>query len=365
MRRLLTGPAVAAVLAMAPAYPALAELTIETIRASHPANVSGGDEEMVYEFPVVAGDSVAALRINTYLHAVELQKLPGRYQESIFEEVWPGMQPPFLGTTWLGFDEVSDEPGYISLALYYSYMAAYPSDGVRIYNFDAASGEPLVLSRLFTVDGFEKLRQRIIGDRLQRIDDFLAGREIDSEGTTISDEPDIADEQRAIYSDCRENVATADLGSSEMALETDRLKLTAPACAPHAQRAIDELGFFDTHLAYDELQSVLNDYGHCLLIERRVDCPEDGDELRAGVYRGKIDNRFPITLVLQPNESAVYFYDKYAQAIPLNASWQASDNLLLGETGEIPARFELRWSGGAITGTWTQEDKAPLSVELR
>jgi len=362
MSRLLIGTTVAAVLAITSAYPTFAEFRIETISASHPA--SSGDEEMTYEFPFIDGDSITAARMNTYLHAVELQKLPGRYQDTIFEDVWPGMQP-FFGTTWMGFDEMSNEPGYLSLALYYSYMAAYPSDGVRTYNFESISGRPLLLPQLLTADGLEQLRQQTIGGRLQRIDDFLAGKEIDGYGTTISDEPDIADEQRAIYLNCRENIATADLGSSDMTLGTDRLKLTASACAPHAQRSIDELGSFETSMAYDELQSMLNDYGRCLLIDRRADCRDDTEKFYAGVHKGTIDDRFPITLVLQPNESAVYFYDKYARAIPLKVSWNTDDNLRLGETGEVPARFDLSWSGGAITGTWTQDGKAPLPVELR
>ena len=112
-------------------------------------------------FRSLPGRSTAAENINTYLHAIELKQLPGR-SERHFEAVWPGMEPPFHGLVGISFHVLSNQPGFVSIAVYYSYMAAYPSEGVRNYNFDARSGEPLFLQRIFDADGLTQLNQQVI-----------------------------------------------------------------------------------------------------------------------------------------------------------------------------------------------------------
>ena len=115
-------------------------------------------------FRSLPGRSTAAENINTYLHAIELKQLPGR-SERPFEAVWPGMEPPFHGLVGISFHVLSNQPGLVSIAVYSSYMAAYPSEGVRNYNFDARSGEPLFLQRIFDADGLTQLNQQVIAAR--------------------------------------------------------------------------------------------------------------------------------------------------------------------------------------------------------
>lgn len=354
---------VAGACALAFAIPASAELIVETIETRHPASEAAG-ESFEYEFPVVAGESTAAENINTYLHAIELKQLPGR-SEQPFEAVWPGMEPPFHGLVGISFHVLSNQPGFVSIAVYYSYMAAYPSEGVRNYNFDARSGEPLFLQRIFDADGLTQLNQQVIAARLQRIDDFLAGKSVDAYGTTLSDDPDIAEEQTDLYTRCREYIADGNIRGGEVKFAEDSLELSGESCAPHSQMAIDDLGNFNTSLPYVELATSFNAYGRCLLVEQRADCPSDRMSIGAGVYRGQVGGRYPITLVLAPDADSVYFYDKYATAIPISVSWQEDGTVQLDENGEPPARFDLRWSDDAVTGTWTQEGKSPLAVELR
>jgi len=131
-------------------------------------------------------------------------KLPGRHRETPFEEIWPGMEPPYHGTTGTSFSVETNQPGFLSLKLYYSYLAAYPSSGSRNYNFDARTGEPIVLRRIFTPEGLVLLRKQVVRARLQRIDDFLAGKEVDGYGTKLRSDPEIAAEQKWLYGQCRE-----------------------------------------------------------------------------------------------------------------------------------------------------------------
>ncbi len=71
-----------ACLALLVAGPASAQLTIDSLEATHRSGT-------LYHFPLIGGDSAAAVRINTFLQTQELEKLPGQHRESPFEDLWP------------------------------------------------------------------------------------------------------------------------------------------------------------------------------------------------------------------------------------------------------------------------------------
>ena len=100
-------------------------------------------------------------------------------------------------------------------------------------------------------------------------------------------------------------------------------------------------------------------------------CRRSPAGIEAGVYRGKIADRYPITLVVEGVDwngqaRARYFYDEQGKAIWLQPSPGEDGSVVLDEAGTPPARFELRPTPeGALLGTWTQEGKPPQQVELR
>lgn len=349
--------------------PASAELTVETIEASHPVLPDEDPEERRYEFPLVAGDSLAASQINTYLHSVELEKLPGRHRDAPFEEVWPEREPPYDGVTGTGFRVEANQPGFLSVLFYYSYLAAYPSTGARTYNFDSRTGAPIALHRILTPDGLAQLRKRIARARLQRIDEFLAGKEM-ADGAKLRSDPEAAADQKKLYGDCREFIAEDDLLGDDLKLGGDRLTLSYGSCGGRWALPIDELAPFEIATSYDDLKDGLNGYGRCLLVEKRTDCDSSPSGVEAGVYRGKIGGKYRVTLVVARSDphgqiDAAYFYDEHATQIDLSSARQDDGIVVLEEPGKPPARFELRWAEGALKGHWTQEGKKPLEAELR
>lgn len=68
-------------LALAP-VPSLAGPRVSTLEATR-------SEWSTYRFPMFEGESAALERINIYLHAFELDGLPGRFEQSPFERIWP------------------------------------------------------------------------------------------------------------------------------------------------------------------------------------------------------------------------------------------------------------------------------------
>lgn len=343
------------------AAPVAAAFQIESLKATHP----NGSQ---YSFPLLTDKTHAAQNINTWLQAVSLQKLPGRYRKSAFEDIWPQEDDGWQGVNSMEFSVNSNEPGFLSLSIGYEYTAAYSSTHSQAYNFDAQSGQPLLLKDLFTAEGLQALRQQVSEQRVKRIEDFLAGKTLDND-IKLRDEPEEAEEQRQIYQNCLPYVREDDLRYNDLVLEKDRLTLIREQCAPHVVQALDDLWEYKSSWRFETLGKQLSVYGRCLLIEKRTDCSRDDAQLSTGVWRGNLDSRYPITLVLEREESdgsvgGGYFYDKYARYIELSGQRDAQRGLQLREPGPPPATFSLAPGASGLEGTWQQKGGKALPIEL-
>lgn len=355
-------------LLLATVLPAQAELRFDDLHAKR-------SEWETYRFPVLQGDGLAVRRINTFLHAMELKGLPGRFERSPFERIWP-KEGEIWGTNSLDYGIDTQQPGFLSLTISGEYTGAYTSMGHVSYLFDLASGHPIGLSQLFTSAGLQRLGERIGRQRSKRIEDYLAGIPVPGGygDEVVSLSPDHrdehSDEQRDMYRRCLPSRSAADLHYDHLQLGKQQLTLIAGGCAPHAARALDDLGDFVNHVPYAELDAELSAYGRCLLIEQRGDCQHPLDLKAGGVYWGKIDGRYPITLVVGPGQnsrpqSSAYFYDKYATRIELDARDVRDGHLRLQEGGDTPAHFDLQLrADGTLHGTWQQVGGKALAVEL-
>ena len=347
---------------LAIALPALADVSIDDLTDKR------SDWE-TYRFPLLVGDSPAIARINIFLHARELQALPGRFARSPFEKVQP-KDGDIAGVNRLDYQVVGQGPGYLSLSIDGEYTGAYTSEGSRGYNFDLASGRVIGLSQLLSPEGLLRLQGEVQRQRVKRMEDFLKAlppsRAVDFDN--LSDDEQWLQGQRNLYSYCLNTRRQANLDYDRLQLGTDDLTVIGDTCANHASRALDDLGEFSNSVSYASLSADLSPYGRCLLLEKRSDCALPANSTAQGVYRGTL-GRYPITLVIeQPyadhSLSASYFYDKHSTQIDLGGEFQ-QDYLTLHENGEPPARFELEFqTDGSLTGTWQQGNKPELAVKL-
>lgn len=351
------------------ALPVAAELRVEDLEAKR-------SDWATYRFPVLQGDSLAVRRINTYLHAMELEGLPGRFERSPFERIWP-KDGEIWGTNSLDYRIDTEQPGFLSLTISGEYTGAYTSMGHVTYLFDLASGHPIGLSQLLTPAGLQRLGERFGRERRKRIEDYLAGIPVPGGYTNelVSLSPDDHDErseeQRDMYRQCLPSRSKADLRYNRLQLDKQKLTLTGENCAPHVAQALDDLGEFANSVPYTELTEDLSPYGRCLLLEQRSDCHHPGDLKAGGVYWGKIGGRYPITLIVGTSQSSrpqssSYFYDKYATRIELNGNDLLDGHLRLQESSDTPATFDLHLQAdGSLRGTWQQDGGRALPVELR
>lgn len=348
-------------LMLATVMPVGAELRIDDLHAKR-------SEWETYRFPLFKGDSPAIERINTYLHAVVLNGLPGRFERSPFERIWP-KDGEIWGTNSIDYMIDGQGPGYLSLSVTGEYTGAYTSMGTFTYPFDLTSGRPIGLEQLFTPAGLQRLGERVGLERGQRIEAFLAELPPPADATAEPDEDDERIEtQRDMYQECLPRRRSSDLQYNRVELHRDALVLIAEGCAPHVVQALDDLGEYSNSIPYAQLADDFSAYGRCLLLEQRSDCQRPADLRAGGAYHGKIDGRYAISLVLEGNvyASSSYFYDRYARQIELSRQNVSADQIRLHEGGDSPAVFDLHLQpDGSLIGTWQQQGGKALPVELR
>lgn len=322
-------------------------------------------EWSTYRFPLFEGASPALDRINTYLHVLEFDGLPARFEQSPFEQVWP-KEDVGPGVTSLDYEIHEQNAGFVSVDIMSEYVGAYLSLGNRSYAFDLADGQPLSLPALLSEPGLQRLQKRISEARVARIEDFPAQVATDTPG----EDAETVAIQRDMYERCLPLIRDAGIEHDRLVLEQTQLTLIAGRCSAHAIRALDDLGPFSNSFAYADLTDDLSPYGRCLLLKQRGDCAKLRKPQIAGVYHRDINHR-RATLVITPPSAdgasrALYFRDDTARMAELSLQHSDDGNLAkLRNLADDAAIAELRLGhDGQLSGTW-QGVEGPQSLELR
>ncbi len=335
---------------------AWAQVAVDELSAEH---ATLGDYAK-FRFPLVQGEGEVTQRINTWLQVSLLEHFPGGPGQTPFDAVWP-KEGQWTGMTSLDYQVVTNAAGFLSIVFNGEYTGAYPSSFSQSYQFETQTGQPLFLATLFTEAGARKLQDRVDAMQIHDIDAFLQ-----------ADQPNGLDQQEAdiqadLYRECRENVRAGLYDEREWQLRADALVMIRGCGFPHAVRALNDLGDEESRFDYEALKPWLSEYGHCLLVEKRADCPlpRPGPH---GVFMGEIDGRFPVTLVLGAwSGPAWYAYDKYKVPIRLHqeASRDGAVVLTRRADGETTETFTFRWAdNGDLVGRWQPPGRPPLPVHL-
>lgn len=343
-----------------------AQLHVETLQSRDAAI----DAE-TFRVPKVVGTPIeVADRINLWLQYTQLEVIAGHYKKSPFDNV--GKKDS--GTTSLDYGVMTQMPNLLSFNLSGEYMGAYPSSNRSTVNFDLASGRPILLEDLFTPLGFSRFSKRAIVARLKTIDDFVTalGR---PGGSNDGVDADDKESQRSEYQECRARYIASGPRHDELVLAEDHLAVSSECGFPHVIQGLDELGSIEHSETYVAMDQDLNPYGHCLLVERRTDCKIPLQKLHAGVYRGSIAARYPITLLVMDRDAyleTLYFYDRVGTPMSLTTTTPSPNHVRMvlpapgSQNSAVAEVFELViQDDGSLQGTWTQSGKPPLSVTLR
>jgi uncharacterized protein YecT (DUF1311 family) len=342
-------------------FPAAGVLTVENLEATHRNGT-------LYRFPRIGGDTPAAVRINTYLQTRFLEQIPGHQRGGLFARVWPE-EGSDHGLVGLDYTLAFEQPGILRVDVYSEFYGAGYTESLDTVHFDAGTGQRITLRQLLTPEGLAQVDAEIRGQRLRKIDDFLAGKEVG--GARLRSDPEEAGEQKFLYEECRAQVEKSHPAvGDELRIDQQSYRLVNEPCGSRASWALLDLELSSVR-GFTPDRETLSEYGRCLLIDRRASCPRGEGGPAPGVYLGKIADHGPVTLVVEgvswegvPN--AWFFHAERGERIPLKASLDEEGDGILLEADAAGEVFRLRPTpSGGWVGEWAQEGKEPRLVSLR
>ncbi|TCV96404.1 hypothetical protein EC912_102755 [Luteibacter rhizovicinus] len=333
-------------------------------------------EAETYKVPLIVGTpSDVADRINLWLQYEQLDVIAGHYKKSPFEH-----EDGNSGTTSLDYSVLDQTPNTLSLEIGGEYMGAYPSSGHVRYVFDLNTGRPVRIGDLFSPEGMARFSKRVTRERIATINETIA--QPDPTRTNEKD-PEATDDlkmQREQYEECSQSLAQSGLDYDALVLADGHVKVLRGCGFPHVIQALDDIGEMEHSETYAALSHDLSSYGRCLLIDKKTDCKLPSNNVHAGVYRGKLGGRTPITLMLVSNYSngytSFYFYDRYGTPIGLELTQPSPGKVRLERRDDAAAKdaegnapvletFDLTLGAdGGLTGQWIQQGKPPMAVTL-
>lgn len=327
--------------------------SVSSLQGIHPVN------KEYFSFPLITDRTDAARRINTWLHGTILETLPGKFNRSPFERIWPRKGSP-QGVTMLNYLVYANNTRYISMDIIGKYSGTSLSSFSIIQNFDAKSGQPINLEDLFTRKGLQELQQLVIKQRTDRIDRFLASLDTTNR---------VAAEQYTIYSDCLSSIKNDKLKYDELLLTNSSLKIIRRRCASHTGAAYDDPGDFENEFDLSRLKPFLNNYGQYLLTaSSEYNTKKEEKNMHIGLYQGKIDEQHAIHLFVEKIYDdglvrAFCFYDNPARKIDLQALKHQDGSYEFREMGKnhrtTAGIFRLKpVSSFHLKGKWSMPDSS-------
>ncbi|WP_326980903.1 hypothetical protein VUJ46_11330 [Chryseobacterium sp. MYb264] len=320
-----------------------------------------------FNFPLVSYSQNPRIenKINTFLQVDQLEYIPGS-GESPSKLVLSGKTSYSNYVYFYSWEKMETPQNILSIAIDGEATGAYP-EGFSIWkNFDLRTGNLINAKDLFQPDSRKLIENLIQKSVKKEINDFLV--ELKSEKDPSSE---VAD-QISIYEECYTNYK---LESIRYYFGKDKLRFIAGRCSNHAMRALDELGDHVVDIPYKDLDTYWSSYAKNLLSgSEKV----DKTSLDHKLYKGSIDGKYPITMLIDQvyddgSLSAKYWYNKNKKLIEWHGKLKGNHVSLLEsdyyseETRMwiLKTAIEADIKGNKITGTWQDYNtKKYLKLEL-
>jgi len=347
-------------LAMLASLESDADIQIEPIQS--PLN---GKATAQYRVPYAIGSPLnTANTINTWVQYLWLNSIAGHSKISPFEHL-DGM----VGLVGLNYKLAAKTPSLLTIAFEAAYMDAYPSDAISRMTFELHGGQPIQLTDLLTAEGAEKLNKKFIEYQSSKIEKFLptSMRDRSSEGGAQKSEFDV---QSDAYTECRAHLKQSTLEHVQFTVSEGKITLFRACDFPHNIKALEDLDEIPYNQSVSNIETHLNTYGRCVLIENKTDCKLASNTLHDGIYRGELGGRAITLLLSQHDSTPIYYFDDEGTPIELSFT-QDPDNSIhiesfLDEEHKRPHQsFSLTLDDAdELIGSWQQEGGMQLPVKL-
>lgn len=325
-----------------------------------------------FNFPVVSFSSKPLIeeKINTFLQVNELEFIP-KSGKNPFQLAATATNSYRNYVYFYGWKKLETPKNILSISIDGEATGAYPEGFIDWKNFDLRTGNYINIQDIFeptSVDIIQKIVNKKVTEKIQA---FLNET---NENTGYSEEE--AKEQTNLYKECLENVDGQNLEYIKFFFGKDKLTIVRERCSNHAMRALDELGSYQIDLPYQDIQQHLSTYGKSLLSQSEKAIPLN--TIQNKLYKGKIDNQYPITLLIKQvyddgSFSAFYWYDKNKKLIEW--SGKLKNNHISIKENDYHSEELKKWiprayveadvNGKKISGTWQDyKTKKYLTLEL-
>lgn len=319
-----------------------------------------------------------AEKINIFLQLENLNQLPGVYKIHPFEKVASDPNNCCSYVEFYEWKQYKTPNNILSLQLAGEANGAYPEGFENYYNFDLQTGNPILLTDIFSANGLAKIDD-VVNRRIRiEINGYLKKLRKELKLSKLKkEEKDDLLEKESMYQTCVESVGKGDLKDYEYYFSNNSITFIRGRCSPHALRAIDDLWEFENKFSYKEIESYLSNYGKSLMKGQKSSYISSTPE--AKLFKGKINGKFPITAIITKiyEDSSLnmqYWYDNNKIPIELNGDFKNNHFTLVEndhhseeEAKWIPkANIQADWlNNHKIIGTWTNyQTKEVFKIEL-
>lgn len=333
------------------------------------SNLKPKTENSVFPLVSLPSNKIAEEKINNFLQVSELENIP-RTRKNPFQLTLSASNESSNLVYFYEWKKLQSPKNILSLLISGEATGAYPEGFLEWNNFDLRTGNYLNLPDIFEEDKIEVV-QNFVNKKVETtISDFISNLKGKKELS------DIEKEQIRMYQECLEYVNRKDLTSEKFYFNKNTLSIVRERCSNHAMRAMDDLDTFTVDFTIAEIEPYLNAFGKNLLSRSKKLSKQEN--IQNKLYKGKIDKKYPITVLIKDiNEdgsfSAVYWYNNTKKLI--NWRGEISNNHLSiteDDTDEeniknwIPkATVEADIKGNKIVGTWQDfKTKKYLNLEL-
>lgn len=320
-----------------------------------------------FNFPKIAYPEKPSIenKINTFLQVDQLEYVPGS-EVSPSKLVSSGKTSYSNYIYFYSWEKLETPKNILSIAIDGEASGAYP-EGFSIWkNFDLRTGNFINTKDLFQPNSIKTIENLIQKNVKKEINDFLT--QLKSEKNPSEE----VSEQISMYEDCFTDYT---LEGIEYYFVKDKIRFIAGRCSNHAMRALDDLGSHVVEFSYKELEKHWSSYAKNLLSDsERIDKTSFDNKL----YKGRIDGKYPITVLINQvyadgSFSAKYWYDKNKKLIQWDGKMKGNHISIIEndyyseETNQwiFKALVEVDVQGNKIVGTWQDyKTKKYLKLEL-
>lgn len=221
------------------------------------------------EMPYVeSGNRKIAAKINTSIYFDMLEMPAPRNFHAGIRNVPETMSS---SQSDIGFEVWRNDGKILGIEINAEGCGAYCEGYSSYFNFDAASGERIEPSDIFTSSGLAALNKKLTQQRIARVSKEIVRLKQESRkakpGTTPNGDANYFEDSIALYEECHARFTEENTGEnrqvlySQMKFHKNTLVFISGRCSNHAMRALDNLDTFENTFSLKDISPYLSAYG--------------------------------------------------------------------------------------------------------